>query len=195
MIHQPGCQVLVDIRESTGFIWMKINVITCSAVCSFAPHSQATLETTTYLCVSKRNRAMPVRRRLSLTHAGLVKPNPGGIGLTSLINVWSVEAFSRYSMHHLYSAHRATLLHDWAGLFSSSSAACTNGYLDLSCLSCPPSKDRSLSYERSSGSRVRPAKDSTAFWRRSSVGWMPGEIKFYPLVWDAGIWSLCAKHC
>ena len=74
---------------------------------------------------------MPVRRRLSLTHVGLEKLIPGGIGLTFLINVWSREVFSRPSMLHLYSAHRATLMLDWARSFSSSSAP--NGCLDLSC--------------------------------------------------------------
>ena len=40
----------------------------------------------------------------------------------------------------------ATLMPDWAGSFSSSSGAGTNGCLDLGCRSCPPSGDRSLSY-------------------------------------------------
>ena len=63
------------------------DVITCSAVCSFASHLQAAVETIPHLCVSERNKPTPVRRRLSLTHAGLGTLNPGGIGLTSSINV------------------------------------------------------------------------------------------------------------
>ena len=120
------------------------DVITRSIVCSFAPHSQAAVEVIPHLCVSKQNRPTPVRRQLSLTHAGLRKLNAGGTGLTSLINVWSREVFSRHSMLHLYSGHPATLVPDWERTFSSSSAAGTNGCLDLSCPSCPASGDRSV---------------------------------------------------
>ena len=94
------------------------------------PHSQAAIEAISYLCVSEGNKATPVGRRLSLTHVGPGKLIPGGVGLTSLINVRSLEAFFRHSMFHLYSAHRATLTPDWAGSFSSSSAAGANGCLD-----------------------------------------------------------------
>ena len=64
-----------------------------SAVCSFAPHSQAAVETIPYLGVSERNRPTPVLRRLSLTHADLEKSNPGGVGPTSLINLRNLENF------------------------------------------------------------------------------------------------------
>ena len=120
---------------------------------------------------------MPVWRQLSLTHAGLEKLSTGGFGLTTIINVWSLEAFSRHFMLHLYSAHRATLVSDWVALFSNSNAAGTNECLDLSRRSCPPSGDRSLSYRRCFGSIARRARDSAAFWQQSSVGWMPDKIK------------------
>ena len=51
---------------------------------------------------------------------------------------------SRHFMLHLYSAHFATLVLDWVGLFSSSGAAGTNLCLDLSCRSCRLCGDRSL---------------------------------------------------
>ena len=128
------------------------DVIMFSAVCSFALHLQAAVEVILHLRVSEQNGPTPVRKLLNLTHAGLGKIILCGVGLTSLINVWSLEAFSRYSMLHLYSAHCVTPMPDWAGLFSSSNAAGTNECLDLSCCSCPPSGDRCLSYTRCSGS-------------------------------------------
>ena len=73
-------------------------VITCSAVCSFVPHSQAAVEVIPHLCVSKRNRPMPIRRRSSVTHKGLGKIIPGAVGLASSINVWSRELFSCHFM-------------------------------------------------------------------------------------------------
>ena len=117
---------------------MDQNVTTCSDVCSLAPHSQAAIEAIPYSCVSEQNKSIPVQRQLSLTHTGLGKLNLNGVGLTSLINVWSQKAFSCYSILHLdYSAHCATPVPDWVGLFSNSSAAGRNGCLDLSCCSCP----------------------------------------------------------
>ena len=77
-------------------------------------HSQAAIEAIPHLCVSEQNRPTPVWRRLSLTHAGLEKLNPGGIGLTSLINVWESRVFFCHSMFYLYSAHHTKLVPDWA---------------------------------------------------------------------------------
>ena len=159
---------------------MVINGARCHYVlsaCSFAPHSQAAVEAIPQLCVSERERPTPVWRRLSLACADLGQLNPSGVGTTSLINVWSLEAFSHHSMLHLYSSHRATLVPDWARSFSSSNAVGTNGCLDLSCRSCPPSGDTSLSYRRCFGTRARRARDNSVFWRRSSVGWMSAKIK------------------
>ena len=87
-----------------------------------------------------------------MTHADLGKLNSDNVEQASLIRVWSLEAFFRHFIFHLYSAHYATLVPDWAGSLSSSSAAGTNGCLDLSCCSCPPSVDKSFSYTRCSGS-------------------------------------------
>ena len=123
---------------------MRQYVVTCSVVFSYAPHSQAAVKAKPHLCVLKRNRPTQVRMRLSLTHAGLENLSFGGVGMTSLINVWNLEAFSCHSMLHLYSTHHATLVSDWAGLFRSSNAAGTNVCLDLSCRICPPSGDRIL---------------------------------------------------
>ena len=81
---------------------MRQDFITCSAVYSFAPHSQVAVEAIPHSCVSDRNRPTPVRRRLNLTHAGLGKLISGGVGLTSFINVWSPKVFSRHSMLYIY---------------------------------------------------------------------------------------------
>ena len=75
------------------------------------------------------------------------KANPYGIWLTFFINVLSWKAFSRHSILHLYSAHRATLVPDLVGLFSSSSAASTNGCFDLSYRNDPQSGDWSFHRE------------------------------------------------
>ena len=123
----------------------------CSAVCSFAPHSQAAVKSITHLFVSEKIRKMSIRRRLSLTRADLGKLNPGSVGLTSLINVWSRELFFRHSMLLLYSAHRATLTPDWTGSFSRSSVAGASRCLDLSCRSCSLSGDMCLLCRRYSG--------------------------------------------
>ena len=143
------------------------DIIKCSGVCSFAPFSQAAEKAVLHLCFFERN---------GLTHAGLGKLISGGVGLSSLINACSQKAFSHHFMLHLYSAHCDILVPNFAGLFSSSSAIDTNGCRDSSCRSCPQSRDRSLSYWRCFGSKAPGAKDSTTFWWRSSVGWMPTKI-------------------
>ena len=105
------------------------DVHTCSAVCFVASHLQAAVKTIPHLYVSEQNRPTPVWRWLSLTLASLTKLIPCNVGLAFLINIYSIEAFSCHSILHLYSAHRATLVPDWAGLFSSSSAEGTNDVL------------------------------------------------------------------
>ena len=64
------------------------------SICSLiVPHLQAAAEPIPHMCVSERNRSTPVRRRLSLTHAGLGKLIPGGVGITFPIDLWSPEVF------------------------------------------------------------------------------------------------------
>ena len=62
------------------------DVNTCSAVCSFAPHSQPAVKAIPRLYASEWNIPTPVCGWLSLTHTGVGKPIPGGAGLTSFIN-------------------------------------------------------------------------------------------------------------
>ena len=138
------CCAVSQIKNTCGlqtqnFVSVTSLVITCSAVCSFVLYSQAVVETIPCLCISEQNNPVPVQRQFSLTHEGLGK-------LTPLINVWSLRVSSCHSMLHLYSACCATLVPDWAGLFSSSCVASINGCLELSCCNCPQSGSRNHLY-------------------------------------------------
>ena len=125
-------------RAPCGCRYKGQDVITWSAVCSAAPHSQDAEGAIPHLCMVERKRPTPVRRRLSLTQRGLGKCIPGGKELTSDMNAWSREVLSFHSKFHLQSAQRsAALMFNSSMLFSRSSAAGTKGRLDLSCR-CPP---------------------------------------------------------
>ena len=152
---------------------MLINGARCcyvlSCLRSFAPYLRATVKATHHLCVSKRNKPMPVPMQLSLTHASLGKLNPGFVELIFLINVWRLDVFSRHSLLHLYSTHCAAVLSDRTGLFNSSNDAGINECLDLNCPSCLPSADRSLLHKRCSGSWARWARDRCLFGEEAQV--------------------------
>ena len=87
-------------RAQAPFGWWKVgqDVVTCSSICSFAPQSRAALEAIPHLRFVERNNLTPVRRLLSLTHAGLGKYIPNRALLTSAMNEWSREVFSS---HHV----------------------------------------------------------------------------------------------
>ncbi|CAK8692920.1 unnamed protein product [Clavelina lepadiformis] len=65
--------------------------MTWSAVCSVAPHSHPDEGVSPHLCISERKRPTPVRRRLSLTQAGLARDIPGGFGSASAMKSRSLE--------------------------------------------------------------------------------------------------------
>ena len=67
---------------SRGARYMGHVKIMWSAVCSLAPHSHFAEEVRTHLCMDTSKRSTPVRRRLSLTQAVLVKLIPIGFVLT-----------------------------------------------------------------------------------------------------------------
>ena len=77
-VCQPRHQAPVNSWEKTSSMWMAVEggegVITCSTVCFFAPR-------TPHLCIVEWNNPTLVRRRLSLTHAGLRKEITDGIKL------------------------------------------------------------------------------------------------------------------
>ena len=123
-------------RIPFGWRCMGHDVIIWSAVCSSAPHSQDAVEAMPHLCIDDRKRSTPVRRRFSLTQAGLGSPMPDGRASTSSKNECSRDVLSRHPMLHLWSAHLAALVPSSLASFSSSRAAGTKGCLDLSCR-CP----------------------------------------------------------
>ena len=127
-----------------GSIWMVINERRCYYVLS------SVLLCTT-LTSSHRSHTPFVHFLAKLTNTGLkaVKLDPCRSGKDNFQWLWAnilnkhmeSKNISHHSMFHLYYAHHAMLVSDWVGLFSSSSAAGTNGCLDLSFHSCPPSGD------------------------------------------------------
>ena len=80
-------------------------VRTWSAVCSEAPHSQLGEVVRPHLCMDKWNRPTPVCRQLSLTQAAWGKPIPTGLAPVLGTKLQSLEAFSQYSILHLWFVH------------------------------------------------------------------------------------------
>ena len=86
----------------------------------------------THLCMDECNRPTPVRRRLSLTQATRGKPIPTGLAPVSGTKARSMEAFSQYSVFHLWFVHSEARMPSLARLAKRFRAAGTNGRLDLS---------------------------------------------------------------
>ena len=78
------------------------------------------------------NRLTPVRRRLSLTQAARGKPISTGLAPVSGTKARSLEAFSQYSVFHLWFVHSDAQMPSLARLSKRFHAAGTNGRLDLS---------------------------------------------------------------
>ena len=73
--HRVSSSKTVRPRAPCGARCIGHAVITRSAVCSEAPHSQFGEEARPHLCMDEWNRPTPVRRRLSLTQAARVSPS------------------------------------------------------------------------------------------------------------------------
>ena len=73
-----------------------------SPVCSLAPHSHLAEEVRPHLCMDESKRPKPVRRRLSLTQAALVKLIPIGIVLTLEMQTSSSDILLKYSVSHVF---------------------------------------------------------------------------------------------
>ena len=80
-------------------------IITWSAVCSKATHSQFGKGARPYLCMDEWNCPTPVRRQLSLTQAIRGKLIPIDLTLVLGMKTRSLEVFSQYSAFHLQFAH------------------------------------------------------------------------------------------
>ncbi|CAK8677037.1 unnamed protein product [Clavelina lepadiformis] len=66
--------------------------MTWSAVCSVTPHSHPDEGASPHLCIFERKRLTTVRRRLSLTQAGLARDIPDGFGSASAMKSQSLES-------------------------------------------------------------------------------------------------------
>ena len=71
------------------------------AVCTLAPHLQFTEEARSHLRMDEPKRPTPVRRKLSLTQAVLVKLIPIGLVLTYGIQTQTADVFLEYSVFHV----------------------------------------------------------------------------------------------
>ena len=76
-----------------------------SAVCSLAPHSHSAKEARPHLCMDEPKRPTPVRRRLSLTQAVLVKLIPISLVLALKMQARSVDMILEYSVSHVKFVH------------------------------------------------------------------------------------------
>ena len=136
--HQVSSSKTVRPRAPCGARCVGHVVRTWSAVCAEAPHSQFGEGARPHLCMDEWNRPTPVRRRLSLTQAARDKPIPTGLALVPGTKARSLEAFSQYSVFHLWFVHSEARMPSLARLSKRFRAAGTNGRLDLS-LTCPVS--------------------------------------------------------
>ena len=137
-VIKPASSFVIQNRQTSYSIGHALR--TWSAVCSEAPHSQFGEGARPHLCMDEWNRPTPVRRRLSLTQAARGKPIPTGLAPVSGTKPRSLEAFSQYSVFHLWFVHSEARMPRLARLSKRFRAAGTNGRLDLS-LTWPVSED------------------------------------------------------
>ena len=130
--HRVSSSKTVRPRAPCGAQCMGHAVSTWSAVCLEAPHSQFGEEARPHLCMDKWNRPTPVRRRLSLTQAARGKPISTGLASVRGTKARSLEAFSQYSIFHLWIVHSEARMPSLARLFKRFRATGTNERLDLS---------------------------------------------------------------
>jgi len=120
----------------------------------------------------ERNSSTPVRRRFSLTQEGLSRVIPGGEEPGDGINVWRRETVSAipYSTYDL--SRKLQLYWTYLGLSGVSAQPVQMGSSIEFSLLCSWCEQESI-VEKMSGSIARRARDSVAFFRRSSVGLIP----------------------
>jgi len=113
-----------------GGRWIGHSKTTWSAVCSSAPHWQATEGAIPHLCKQERKRPIPVRRRLSRTQALLGRVIPGRCVPVSKMESRSVLQPLRI----ICDPPRAQ--HSWCCYQMSCCATGTNGCLDFRQAPC-----------------------------------------------------------
>ena len=176
--HRVSSSKTVRSRAPYGARCIGHAVRTWSAVCSEAPHSQFGEGARPHLCMDEWNRPTPVHRRLSLIQAARGKPIPTGLTPVLGTKAWSLEAFSQYSVFHLWFVHSEAQMPNLARLSKRFRAADTNGRLDFSLTWRVSEDPLKRPYKIWSGSRdPRWAKESIAPIRRSSDGWMSESIR------------------
>ena len=130
--HRVSSSKTVRSRAPCGARCIGHAVRIWSAVYSEAPHSQFGEGARSHLCMDEWNRPTPVRRRLSLTQAARGKPIPTGAVPVLGTKTWSLEAFSQYSVFHLWLVHSEARMPNLARLSKRFRAPGTNRRLDLS---------------------------------------------------------------
>ena len=142
-----------------------------SAVCSLAPHSRFAEEARLHLCMDEPKRPTPVRRRLSLTQAVLVKLIPISLVLTLGMQTQSADVLLEHSVFHVKFVHLAARMPKPDKLCNNFRTAGTNGCLDCSRSLLEACNPVSWPCRMWPGSKeLRLAKESGAPWRRSSAG-------------------------
>ena len=101
------------------------------AVYLVALHLQFGEGVRSHLCMDEWNRPTSICSWLSLTQAVQGKLIPTGLALVLGIKTQSLEAFSQYSVFHLWFVHSEVRMPCLTRLFERFHAAGTNGLLDL----------------------------------------------------------------
>ena len=130
--HRVSSSKTVRPRAPCGARCIGHAIRTWSAVSSETPHSQFGEGARPHLYMDEWNRSTPVCRRLSLTQAARGKPIPTGLAPVPGTKARSLEAFSQYSVSHLWFVHSEARMPSLARLSKRFRAAGTNGRLDLS---------------------------------------------------------------
>ena len=131
--HRVSSSKTVRPRPPHGDRCIGHAVSTWSAVCSKAPHSQFGEGAIPHLCMDEWNRPTP-RRQLSLTQAARGKPISTGLAPVPGTKAQSLEAFSQYSVFHLWFVHSEARMTSLGRLSKRFRAPGTNGRLDLSLI-------------------------------------------------------------
>ena len=186
--HRVSSSKTVRPRAPCGARCIGHTVSTWSAVCSESPHSQFGKGARPHLCMDEWNRPTPARMRLSLTQAAPSKPIPTGLAPVSGAKARSLEAFSQYSVFHLWFVHSKARMPSLARLSKRFRAAGTNGRLDLSLAWRVSEDPLKRPYKIWSGSRDPrwPRRVSLPFGEAQLAGCLRIQVGG-PLEWDAGI--------
>ena len=145
-----------------------------SAVCSLAPHLHFAEGARPHLCMDEPKRPMPVRRRLSLKQAVLVKLIPMDLVLTLGMKTPSAGILLEYSVSHVKLVHWTARMPNSGKLCNSCRTAETNGRLDFNLFLLAACGSVSWPCKMWPGSKEpQLTKEGVDPWWRSSAGWMP----------------------